>query len=330
MRVAFEEMQRVLMQVLVKKGFDDDRAALAARLFAESSLDGVYSHGLNRFPRFLAMVDNGSIIVDAKPIKIGGVGSVEQWDGQQGPGNLNAYQCMSRAIDLAEAYGIGAVALRNTNHWMRGGTYGWQAADAGYIGMCWTNTNQNLPPWGAIEAGIGNNPIIMSVPRENGHFVLDMAMSQFSYGALEKYRKAGERLPVPGGFDTQGAITDMPGEIEKTWRPLPIGFWKGSALSIMLDVIAAVLSAGNATHVISKDPLEETGLSQFFLAISVTTQKQIAEQIMNEVVDHLHALPVDTDRAVYYPGERTMQRRRANTQNGIPVDEEVWSWVLGQ
>jgi 3-dehydro-L-gulonate 2-dehydrogenase len=86
---------------------------------------------------------------------------------------------------------------------MRGGTYGWQAAEAGVIGICWTNTMPNLPPWGGGEPCLGNNPLVIAVPRKGGHVVLDMAMSQFSYGALESYRSRGEMLPVDGGFDVR-------------------------------------------------------------------------------------------------------------------------------
>ena len=111
---------------------------------------------------------------------------------------------MARAIALSREHGIGCVAMANTNHWMRGGTYGWQAADAGVIGICWTNTMPNVPPWGGAEPAIGNNPLVIAVPRAKGHVVLDMAMSQFSYGALESYRKRGELLPVEGGFDARG------------------------------------------------------------------------------------------------------------------------------
>lgn len=327
MRVPLTFLKRELARVLKIKGFSEDRAALSARLFAEASCDGVYSHGLNRFPRYLAMIENGAIQVDAKPVKVGGMGGIEQWDGKGGPGNLNAWLCMERAMTLASEHGLGAVALRNTNHWMRGGTYGWQAAEAGYVGMCWTNTNQNLPPWGAVEARIGNNPLIISIPRKKGHLVLDMAMSQFSYGALEKYRRAGKKLPVPGGFDTHGHITDDPAEIESTMRPLPVGFWKGAGLSIMLDVVAAALSGGNATHKISKDPFEETGLSQFFLAISMVSQRETADRLLDQVVDHLHGSAVLDGQSVSYPGERTLKRRQENLSLGVPVDEAIWTSI---
>src|ERR1700680_2910450 len=146
-RIPFEEVRDRLASVLRTLGFAESRASLCARLFAETTCDGVYSHGVNRFQRFVAMVRNGSVDAAAEPRVVARFGAIERWDGQRGPGNLNAYAAMERAIALAAGDGIGCVALGNTNHWMRGGTYGWQAADAGMIGICFTNTMPNLPPW---------------------------------------------------------------------------------------------------------------------------------------------------------------------------------------
>ena len=317
-----------LKRVLTTYSFSPERAAQCAKLFAETSQDGVYSHGLNRFGRFIAMIKNGSIDVHATPLKVDGHGAIEQWDGRLGPGNLNASMMMDRALDLAREHGIGMVALRNTNHWMRGGTYGWQAADAGFVGICWTNTNQNLPPWGATEARIGNNPLIIAVPREGGHFVLDMAMSQFSYGALATYRKREQALPVPGGYDSAGTLSSDAGSIEASGRPLPVGFWKGSGLSILLDMAAAVLSAGKATYQISKDSMRETELSQCFLAISVLTNETLAQSIMDATADHLHTSLANPGEQVFYPGERTLSKRMENIKLGTPVDEDTWDAIL--
>ena len=326
-RLPYQSIVNELIRVLVKKGFSEDRAAKCAQLFTETSQDGVYSHGLNRFGRFMAMIDNGSIDVHAEPEQVNKLGAIEQWDGRAGPGNLNAYQMMNHAIELAGEHGIGLIALRNTNHWMRGGTYGWQAANAGYVGICWTNTNQNLPPWGATEARIGNNPLIIAIPRKKGHVVLDMAMSQFSYGALASYAKKGQQLPVPGGYDNSGNLTRDPAAIEESYRPLPVGFWKGSALSIALDMVASALSAGKATYEIAKDPLKETELSQCFVAISMLTENGLANSIIDATVEHLHASDTNPDQNVYYPGERTLAKRRENIEHGIPVDNDVWDLI---
>jgi 3-dehydro-L-gulonate 2-dehydrogenase len=327
LRVPYDELYAALYRAMQHLGLADRRAAQCARLFAETTRDGVYTHGLNRFPRFAESVANGSVDVDAEPTKTAGFGAIERWDGHGGVGNLNASACMQRAITLAKQYGIGGVALANTNHWMRGGSYGFQAVEQGLFAICWTNTLANLPAWGATTPTIGNNPLIIAVPRPGGHVVLDMATSQFSYGMLAAYSKRRQPLPVDGGFDAAGNLTKDAAAIEASQRALPIGYWKGSGLSLVLDMLAAMLSGGHATHQIPLDPLRETGLSQIFLAIDpgnlIHTQDmaQIAEGVLNSLRE---ATPVDPSKPVRYPGEQTLQLREENLRLGVPVDPGIW------
>ena len=331
LRISYEELADTLTRVLLKLKFEEARAKTCARLFTDTACDGIYSHGVNRFSRFVKMIHNGSIDVSASPVPVLRCGALERWDGKLGPGNLNAYECMGRAIELSREHGVGCVALARTNHWMRGGTYGWQAAAAGLIGICWTNTMPNLPPWGAADPCIGNNPLVIAVPRAGGPVVLDMAMSQFSYGALESYRQRGEMLPVDGGFDAGGNLTRDAAAIEHSQRPLPIGYWKGSGLSIVLDMMAAMLSLGNATHQLASDPLRETGISQVFLAMNpvVFGSADDAERIADEVVASVQGCkPANPGSRVRYPGERTLQVRAENRRLGLPVDPEVWAQIL--
>ncbi|HVT96527.1 MAG TPA: 3-dehydro-L-gulonate 2-dehydrogenase [Acidobacteriaceae bacterium] len=324
LRVPFDEVASRLSAILTRAGFETHRADLSARLFAETTRDGVYSHGLERFPRLLAMIRNGSVDVHATPQRVQQFGAIERWDGRRGPGNLNAWTSMARALELSNQHGIGCVALANTNHWMRGGTYGWQAADAGAIGICWTNTLANLPPWGASLPAVGNNPLIIAVPRPSGHVILDMAMSQFSYGALTSYQQKGKLLPVDGGFDSSGNLTRDPAAIEASQRPLPIGYWKGSGLAMMLDLIATLLSGGLATHQIPTDPLRESGLSQVFLALNLARLQPAADsaRTADGIVETVLA---SNPGAVRYPGEQILTTRSENLALGLPVREELWN-----
>jgi 3-dehydro-L-gulonate 2-dehydrogenase len=329
-RIPFAEVQQTLAAVLRQLGFAPDRAETCARLFAETTADGVYTHGINRFPRFVATIRNGCVDPAGQAEATARLGALERWDGHKGPGNLNALAAMERAIALAREHGIGCIALGNTNHWMRAGTYGWQAAEAGMIGICWTNTMPNLPPWGGAERAIGNNPLVIAVPRSSGPVVLDMAMSQFSYGTLESYRKRGEQLPVDGGFDAEGNLTRDPAAIEKSWRPLPIGYWKGSGLSVLLDVVAAMMALGRATHQIADDPEREAGVSQMFFALNPAAfgPASQAEQIADAVVASLHnSRPAAPNRKVRYPGEQTLRIREENLRLGLPVEPAVWTEI---
>jgi len=333
-RVPYQELQTTIDRALLKLGFEPARSALCARLFAETTRDGVYSHGLNRFPRFLAMIQNGMIDIHARPERIAACGSLERWDGKMGPGNLNAYESMSRAIALAREFGIGCVALARTNHWMRGGSYGWQAAEAGLIAMCWTNTLANLPPWGASDPRVGNNPLVIAVPRPEGHVVLDMAMSQFSYGALASYGSRGESLPVEGGYDSQGRLTRDAAAIEASGRPLPIGYWKGSGLSLMLDLTATLLSGGLATMQIERDSLKEGGLSQLFLAFNLPAldPSDFPACMADEIVRFVQLPPGSPGERARTPGDNTLALRAENLRLGVPVDPVIWREVqaLGQ
>ena len=331
-RIPYLDLHATLRQALERAGMHGDRADRCARMFADATLDGVASHGVNRFSRFMAMVEKGLVDVNARPRRVASHGALERWDGNGGPGNLNAAEAMQAAIDLSRAHGIGCVALANTNHWMRGGTYGWQAAEAGMFAISWTNTLANLPAWGTAAPVLGNNPLVFAIPHRDGetsrHVVLDMAMSQFSYGALSSYSSRGALLPVPGGYDGAGELTCDPAAIEASKRALPVGYWKGAGLSTALDLMAAMLSGGRATHDIPQEPTRESGTSQVFIAIDPTAlgSRDELDGIAAGVLESLRlAPPLERGRPVRYPGEQTLHLREENMRLGVPVEPEVWN-----
>ncbi|HTI60846.1 3-dehydro-L-gulonate 2-dehydrogenase [Mucilaginibacter sp.] len=325
MTIPFEKIKAEFKRVLLSLNFSDSKADECAQIFAENSRDGVHTHGLNRFPTFVQYVKDGYVVPDAEPTKEGGFGSLEQWNGNLGPGMLNARFCMDRAIGLATESGIGCVAIKNTNHWMRGGTYGWQAADAGMIGLCFTNTIANMPPWGGIDPRLGNNPLIIAVPRKNGHVVLDMAISQYSIGKLNFYKSKGEQLPLPGGYDTDGKLSTDPTAILESGRVLPVGFWKGSGLSLVLDLLATVLSQGRPTAAITNGG-PESGVSQVFIAIKPTGAQ--TESLVEEIIAYSKSSrPEKEGAAIYYPGENTLRTREKSLMEGVWVDEKIWEKV---
>lgn len=331
MRVSYEKMVQEFERVLKKHGFEAEDAREAAEIFTQNSMAGVYSHGLNRFPRVVEYLKSGEIDPKAKAECELSMGAMERWNGHRGFGPLNARKAMNRAVELAKQYGIGIVALGNNNHWMRGGTYGWQAADQGCISICWSNTCPNMPAWGGVDNRIGNNPLVMAVPRSNGeHVVVDCAMSQFSYGKMEDCRLKGKELPVPGGYDEQGNLTTDPGSVEKSGRVLPMGYWKGSGLSILLDLIGTVLTNGNSVKTVGSFE-KEAGLTQIMIAIdpSKANSSELTDRIVNEIVEDIKdSVPETENGEVFYPGERSLNHLRESRESGIPVVEEKWNQVL--
>lgn len=329
-RIGRDEMHSLFLGILVKHGMNKNRAEKCAGIFTLNSLEGIYSHGVNRFPRFVKYIDEGYINTDAVPTMVHNAGSIEQWQGNLGPGPLNAEFATERAMELAGENGIGLVTLANTNHWMRGGTYGWQAARKGFVFIGWANTCVNMPVWGGKDARIGNNPFVIAVPYEREAVVLDFAMSQFSYGKMEAYSNEGKRLPYPGGFNRNGELTDDPEEILNTMRPVPIGYWKGAGLSILLDILAASLSGGLSTHKIGNCD-KETGISQVFIAIDIKKLHNfpsIEGTISSILEDISKSEPAGDGTTIRYPGENIIKTRKQNLENGIPVDRGLWDKIL--
>jgi len=328
--VPASDMQLCLENVLLRIGFSKERAEQIATVFTNNSLDGVYTHGVNRFPRFIEYTQKGYVQKESVPSLKSKFGGIEQWDGNLGPGISNAIFATDQSMKLATENGIGCVALSNTNHWMRGGTYGWQAAKVGYVFIGWTNTIANMPAWGATDARLGNNPLVIAIPYDNNAIVLDMAMSQYSFGAMELSVMKKEKLSMYGGFDSDGNISDDPAAILASKRPLPVGYWKGAGLSLLLDILAAVLSEGLSTHEISKREVEY-GLSQVFVAIDIKKLPQhsvIPKLIGNVIADYRKSVPQDAVTAITYPGERVLQTRKRNQEKGIPVMQQVWNEIL--
>jgi 3-dehydro-L-gulonate 2-dehydrogenase len=175
---------------------------------------------------------------------------------------------------------------------------------------------------------IGNNPLVIAVPRKAGHVVLDMAMSQFSYGALAAYRMRGESLPVEGGYGLDGKLTRVPAEIEASKRPLPIGYWKGSGLALMLDLVAGVLSGGT-THQIKPESEKETRLSQVFIMFDPARfgGTVSAEDAAEEVIRHFQVSSRSRDGRPRHPGQRVLETHRENMEKGVPVQPSIWSQV---
>ena len=159
--------------------------------------------------------------------------------------------------------------------------------------------------------------------------MVDCAVSQFSYGKIEEAKLKGQQLPVPGGYDEDGNLTTDPAAIEKTWRVLPMGYWKGSGVSILLDLISTVLTGANSVQKIGTFG-DEVGLSQIMIAIDPGKfqSPKVTDEIVDELVADIHSsVPVAEGGKVFYPGEIEIGTRKDNQKNGIPVIEEVWEQI---
>ena len=333
MRLKFDEIQKEIKRVFMKYGLTEEKADICARIHTESTYDGIYSHGTNRVARFVDYLQKGWVDPNAEPTLEREMGAIKVYNGNLGPGILNALFAADRAMELADQYGIGMVGLKNTTHWMRGGTYGLYVANKGYAGIMWTNTEACMPPWGGKECRLGNNPFVMTVPGVDGGAPLqmDMAMSQYSYGKLQVTRLAGKKLPFPGGFDKDGNLTDDPGPIEESMRVLPIGYWKGSAFAFMLDIMGSILTDGvGAADLNAATKGSCGGCSQVLIVIDPkkTTTAENMNDTLKRAIEYIKSAELsEHSRGIRAPGEGSESFHKDHDENGIYVDDSVWEEI---
>jgi 3-dehydro-L-gulonate 2-dehydrogenase len=173
---------------------------------------------------------------------------------------------------------------------------------------------------------IGNNPIVFAAPGENGqHLVLDMAMSQFSFGRMQTQRAENRPLAVIGGVDSKGNPTTDPAAILDGGHLWPMGFWKGSAMAIALDAFAAILADG-ANSAVLKPGQGDMGVSQVFIAIQPRhLGGRGAAERTAEILRDLAAKNPDAR----YPGEGALASRKRSEVGGVYVRDDVWEELTG-
>ena len=329
--VSYEEAVAAMTKGL-SRYLPEEKAHHFAEIFAGNSLDGVYSHGMNRYARYLGDMDSGlcdRTITEAE--RVSGFGGLEVWDAHFGVGPLIAEQMAGRAIELAKQHGVACIALRNNSHWLRAGRYGLMMADAGMMGICFTNTSMNLVAYGAKEHSTGNNPITFAIPRKKGSLVMDMAVSQYAFGKLEIMAQEGKMLDTACGYDKEGNLTNDPKKINESGMMMPMALWKGSALSIMMDLMAASLSLGRPSHVIGAPAKGEKGMSQIYICMhpDAVVDKDAMDAQIEGTLAFLNGLePKDGKHGVHAPGENLEKTRALNRERGIPVTEETWAKIV--
>jgi LDH2 family malate/lactate/ureidoglycolate dehydrogenase len=117
LKIPYDALIETLTRGLFRAGIRDERRFRLAEVFAGNSAEGVYSHGVNRFLRFLTEIENGTVDIGARTETVSSFGGIEVRDAHFGIGPINAEDAMARAAELSKTHGIACVAVRNTNHW---------------------------------------------------------------------------------------------------------------------------------------------------------------------------------------------------------------------
>lgn len=302
-------LTRFTEALLHEAGVPVSAAEEVAAALVEADAAGIASHGVMLLPQYLARIAAGSIQPHTRGSVLSRNAGAIVLDAEDGLGQVVAGHAVALALEAARAYGSAAVAVRQANHFGAAGRWARQIAQAGAIGIVFSNTRPLMPPPGGAQAVVGNNPLAIAVPAGDGVVVLDMALSQTAMGRIRMAAAAGMPIPPDWATDAAGAATTDP-KAAIAGMLLPTGGAKGFGLAVMADLIAAGLSGGApSTGVVSlyADPAVPYRCSQFFLALDIAAFRALPEFLVatGAFADEVRTIPpvagADSPRM---PGDR--------------------------
>jgi len=314
--------------VYCSAGVPDTDARLLADTLVQADLWGHQSHGVLRLGWYLARLRSGAMKAVTAPEFVMDSGAVAVVDGHDGVGQVLASFAMKEAIARAKAHGIGAVGVRNSNHFGCAMYYALMAPSDACIAFVTTNASPAMAPWGGREKLVGNNPWSIAAPAgRHAPMVMDIANTAVARGKVYLARQRGEPIPEGWAINAAGApTTDAQEAIDGLI--LPMAAHKGYVISMMMDMLAGVLTgSGFGAQVNGPYQAERAShCGHLMIAMDVNAfqpEAQFAAR-MEQLVASIKAAPVAQGfDEVFYPGEIESRNDAKHRAEGLVLPEDT-------
>lgn len=320
--------------ILTAWGASAEHVEITARNMFEADLRGIDSHGVGMFPKYDMLRQAGAINMQPDIRVVLDEGATALIDADHGMGHVPATQAMQLACEKARAFGIGAVSVRNSNHYGAAGVYSTMATDQNLIGFSTTGTTQrSVVPTFAREPRFSTNPIAFAAPADrHPPFSLDMATSTVAVGKVNIARRAGK--PLPDGWavtaeglpenDAQAAFDAMPKRLTPLGGSRELGSHKGYGLAMMVEILSSILGdayvGGHNPETWDRDRYLNVGHFMFALDPARFDLTGSFPQRMDGLIDMLHDTPAaDPEKPVMVAGDPEHAERARRLEEGIEM-----------
>jgi len=331
-RVHAEELARATAAILTGAGLSPEHATQVTEGLVDAELRGQGSHGVSRLlDIYVARLTQGATNPRPAVRVVSRKGGTAVVDGDNGPGQVVGRMAMELAVECAAEHGLGAVAVRGSNHYGAAAYYLKAALAHGMIGMTTTNAPPNMPPWGGKRPYLGTNPLAIAVPAgKYGAILLDMATSVVAKGKVQLMAKEGRTtIPLGWALDAEGRDTQEIDAVLRGGMMLPVGGPKGYGLAVMVEILSAMLSGADyGPHLGNMytqfDRPQNVG--HFFGALDVSgfLPPEAFRARIEGLVEELRAVPRRDDCAeILLPGEIEARCEARYRAEGIPIEAPV-------
>ena len=337
------DLRQATKDIFLKFGLSESNADLCTDVLLHADLRGIETHGVSNMLRtYVQMYQEGKSNPNPNLKIVRESFTTATVDGDGGLGLMTAAHSMDIAIEKAEKYGMGAVAIKNSGHLGAAGYFAMMALPHDMIGWCMTAGGKGMIPTFGAEPQLGTNPIAIAIPTNKKYpFVFDAAMTSIAgnkIGLLERMNKpilAGWVANPDGSPDMKGGSkAELKIGVTRNQLPLgstrELGSHKGYGLALLMESLAGVLSGANLTWNvkawISDNPSEPTHHGAGFLAFNIGVIHDINDFLdrVDGLIDEIHSAPKikGVDR-LYVPGEMEWERREVARGNGITLPSDV-------
>jgi LDH2 family malate/lactate/ureidoglycolate dehydrogenase len=336
-----DQLRSFTHSVFKKIGCSDEHADLATDVLIKSDLRGIDSHGVARLSGYVRLWEKKRI--NATPVIriVHETPTTATVDGDGGLGLVVAPFAMKLAIEKAEKYGTGWVAVKNSNHFGIAGYHALMAVEKDMIGISMTNASPLVAPTYANERLLGTNPMCYAFPAgKYPPVIVDMATAAAANGKLEIAQRANKNVPDGWVQDKDGLASINPNELKNGGSLLPLGSdkdhgsHKGYGLSATVDILSAVLSGANYGPWVPpfvsfleppNDPVGE-GIGHFLGAMRVDgfrPAEDFKDHLDNWISRFKGAKTIDPSKKVVIPGEPEHEFEQERKISGIPIIDVV-------
>lgn len=322
MKLGIDALRELGMAVFRAAGVPEENAACVVDALVLAERDGLSSHGFSRIPFYVDQARSGKVKGDARPEISQTAPAVVLADAQGGYAFPAIRAGLERAVPLARASGLCALGVRHSHHCGVLGHFAEKLADEGLISLIFSNTPAAMAPWGGCRASFGTNPLAFGCPREHGkHLVIDLSLSKVARGKVMGAKQRGESIPEGWALDAEGRPTTDPAAALKGTM-VPMGDAKGSALALMVEILAAALTGSHYAFEASSFFEAEgpsPGIGQTFILIDPAPfnpafPKKL-EMLCEQILDQ---------NGARLPGSRRMALRRAHDAEGVEIADALY------
>ncbi|WP_170468701.1 Ldh family oxidoreductase [Ruegeria arenilitoris] len=314
------EIEDLSFRALVAAGTSEENARPLAIATAATEADGVASHGLAYIPIYCEHVQCGKVDGSAKPVLTRPKPGVVTVDAATGFAHSAVDKGFEALIPAAREQGVAVLAINNSYNCGVLGYHTYRLAQAGLVGLGFTNAPASIAPSGGSKPVVGTNPFSVAAPGPDGEpaLLIDQSASTIAKSEVMKHAREGKPIPVGWALDADGNPTTDP-EVGLKGSMAPSGGYKGVGVALMVELLAAALTG--ATLGINASPFSGTAggppkTGQFFIAIDPGATAQGAfETGVSGLVAAIRA-----QDGSHLPGDGRSAKRLAARVQGVAVN----------